>query len=96
MNSANSSDYKILIAPLISEKSALNAAVCFEVDKRASKGRIKVAVENVFNVKVESIRTLNVLGKPKKKGNVQGRRASYKKAYVNLKEGYKIDIIEGV
>jgi large subunit ribosomal protein L23 len=94
---ANVEDYAVLLGPIVTEKGALagNGAT-FKVDKRASKDEIKSAVERVFNVLVQSVRTSNILGKPKRSARTMGRRAGYKKAYVTLKEGYKLDIIEGL
>lgn len=93
-------DYGILIAPIITEKSAqvggAGTTVVFEVDSRASKTEIKDAVQRIFNVLVAKVRTANFLGKPKRTMRSEGRRAGYKKAYVTLKEGQKIELVEGI
>jgi len=68
----------------------------FEVDRRASKAEIKVAIQNLFSVDVETVRTLNYLGKLKRSARGVGRRVSSKRAYVTLKEGQTISIVEGV
>lgn len=93
---AGPTHYATLKSPIITEKSAGQGLIVMEVDKRADKHGIKSAVERVFNVEVESVRTCNIMGKPKRKGMKSGRTAGYKKAYVTLKEGYKVDLIEGV
>ena len=59
----------------------------FRVDKKATKPEIKNAVEEIFNVKVSSVRTVQYEGKIKKRGRIEGRRPSWKKAYVTLKKG---------
>jgi large subunit ribosomal protein L23 len=59
----------------------------FRVDKKANKLDIKAAVEEIFNVKVAAVRTINYEGKMKRRGRTQGRRPSWKKAYVTLKKG---------
>jgi large subunit ribosomal protein L23 len=93
-------DYATLLSPVITEKSATVGAngrvVTFRVDPRASKDEIRGAVERVFSVKVESIRTCRFLGKVKRTARSIGRRAGYKKAYVTLVEGSKIDLVEGL
>lgn len=97
---ASVKDYQVIIAPLITEKSAMvggvGTTVVFKVDPRASKTAIKQAVERVFSVLVAKVRTSNFMGKPKRTMRSVGRRAGYKKAYVTLKEGQKIDLVEGI
>ena len=87
--------FQILKMPHISEKSALlgdaaNQAV-FQVATDANKAEIKQAVEQLFDVKVKDVRTVNVKGKQKRFGAVMGKRNSWKKAYVRLQEGHDID-----
>ena len=89
--------HQIIIAPVISEKSTTaaekaNAAV-FKVLRDAKKPEIKTAVETLFKVKVESVRTLNVKGKTKGFGRTPGRRSDWKKAYVKLAEGQELDFL---
>jgi large subunit ribosomal protein L23 len=91
--------HRIILAPLISEKSTRvaekhNQAV-FRVLPDARKPEIKAAVEKLFNVKVESVRTLNVQGKRKRFGRFDGRRSDWKKAYVTLAEGQQIEMLAG-
>ncbi|RMH34510.1 MAG: 50S ribosomal protein L23 [Acidobacteria bacterium] len=89
--------WEILKAPVITEKSTLlkeveeggeeNQVLTFRVDKRATKEEIRRAVEEIFNVKVEKVHTINYQGKLKRRGRLEGRRPSWKKAYVTLKKG---------
>ena len=94
--------YKILIAPRLTEKASgigsSTKGIVFEVNPRANKIEIKKAVEEVFDVKVGSVRTLTCVGgKKKRKGSeLLSRKGSWKKAYVTLKEGSSLDIIEGL
>jgi large subunit ribosomal protein L23 len=59
----------------------------FRVDRKASKPEIKAAVEEIFNVKVSSVRTVQYEGKMKRRGKQEGRRPNWKKAYVTLRKG---------
>ena len=89
----------ILLSPVVSEKSAMasdNAnQFAFKVVVDASKPEIAKAVELMFDVKVEQVRTVNVKGKQKRFGAVMGRRNSWKKAYVRLEQGHDIDFAGG-
>jgi large subunit ribosomal protein L23 len=67
----------------------------FEVLPSANKIEIRKAVEQIFNVKVVSVNTQNLLGKMKRMGRFSGRRSSWKKAMVRLKTGDSIEIFEG-
>lgn len=86
---------KVLIAPLITEKTyrlgGNDQQVAFEVAKSASKEDIKAAVEQMFDVKVAQVRTINVKGKKRRFGQIMGNTKAWKKAYVRLGEGSKID-----
>jgi large subunit ribosomal protein L23 len=86
---------KVLLAPHVSEKATLaaegNNTVVLKVLKDANKEEIKAAVEKLFDVEVNSVRTLNVKGKTKRHGQSFGKRKDWKKAYVVLKEGQEID-----
>ena len=89
----------ILIEPVVSEKaSALREQnkYVFIVHTEATKTQIKEAVAKLFNVKVVSCTTMNVLGKMKRLRGKPGRTASYKKAIVRLAEGETIAAFEGV
>jgi len=92
--------YSVLTAPLITEKATLvNEAgnqVIFRVRPEADKGMIKRAIETLFKVKVEKVHTLQYLGKQRRVGKSVGRRSAWKKAYVTLAEGNRIDFFEGV
>ncbi len=87
----------ILKSPHISEKSTVVAErdnqVVFKVASDATKLEIKRAVESLFEVEVDSVRTLNVKGKIKRHGQQVGRRVNWKKAYVSLKEDQEIDFL---
>jgi large subunit ribosomal protein L23 len=68
--------------------------IVIKVDPRANKLEIKEAVEQLFNVKVDKVRTANMHGKTKRVGKYMGRRNDWKKAIVSLSEGHKIDFLE--
>ena len=86
---------KILLSPVVSEKSAMAAdsanQFAFKVAMEATKPEIAEAVELMFDVKVDTVRTVNVKGKQKRFGAVLGKRNNWKKAYVRLQEGHDID-----
>ena len=86
----------ILRAPVISEKSSAaqqdKNTLVFKVLKDATKAEIKAAVETLFNVKVEAVRTLNFQGKVRRTARGFGKRSDWKKAYVTLPEGTQLDI----
>jgi len=89
----------ILLSPVVSEKSALAAdssnQFVFKVTGDASKPEIAQAVELMFDVKVDQVRTVNQKGKQKRFGAVMGRRNNWKKAYVRLQQGFDIDFAGG-
>jgi len=68
----------------------------FDVARDANKIEIKQAIEAIFPVKVESVRTLRVHGKPKRMGRYTGHRPDWKKAVVTLKKGQTIELFEQV
>ena len=85
----------IIKAPIITEKSstlAQNNVITFSVDVKANKTQIKQAVENIFNVKVENVNTVNVKPKKKRVGRYVGKTNKVKKAIVKLKEGSSIEL----
>lgn len=88
---------KILVSPIISEKSTRVAEkyrqIVFKVLPDATKSEIKQAVELMFEVKVIGVQVANVQGKTKRFGSRLGRRKNFKKAYVALTEGHDIDFI---
>ena len=89
--------WDIIKAPVITEKALIakeesqdgRQLLTFRVDTRATKPEIKSAVERIFQVQVDRVHTLNYEGKMKRRGRTEGRRASWKKAYVTLKQGEK-------
>jgi len=94
--------HDIIRFPHITEKSTLQSelsesqVIALHVRIDASKHQIREAVEKVFNVRVDRIRTARFQGKMKKQGRNQGRRPDWKKAYITLKPGHKIEFLEGV
>jgi large subunit ribosomal protein L23 len=89
---------QILIAPVVSEKSYSligENKYSFRVHEKAHKTQIRQAVEEVFDVKVESVNVLKVRPKPKRRGLRTGRKPGWKKAIVELREGDRIEIFEG-
>lgn len=84
--------YDIIIKPVLTEKSYAGIGLkdyTFIVNKKATKTQIKDAVEEVFGVKVERVNVTNYDGKVKRMGRTEGRRSSFKKAYVKLTEDSK-------
>jgi large subunit ribosomal protein L23 len=89
---------QVLLAPVVSEKSyslITDRKYTFKVHEDAHKTQIRQAVEELFDVKVESVNIVKVQSKPKKRGFIKGRRPGWKKAIVELKAGYEIEIFEG-
>ena len=98
---SNLAVWDILKSPVVTEKSVIlkedstdensdrkaGQVLTFKVDKKASKPAIKAAIEEIFNVKVASVRTIQYDGKVKKRGRIEGRRPAWKKAYVTLRKG---------
>jgi len=94
---------QIIKRPLLTEKAMKNTdkgQYVFQVDTSANKIQIKHAVEEMFEVNVESVRTANIKGKYKRKftkrGLMEGRKNLVKKAYVTLKAGQSIELVSGV
>lgn len=89
--------YDIIKRPIITEKSAIlaeKAVYTFEVAKDANKVEIKKAIEEIFEVKVVAIRTVNVHKKPKRMSRYEGFKSAYKKAIVRLEPGQTIKAFE--
>ena len=88
--------FHILKSPHISEKTAILGDTAnqhvFRVATDAKKPEIKAAVEQLFNVKVAAVRTVNMNGKAKRMGARKGSRKDWKKAYVSLEQGHEIDL----
>ena len=103
--------WDILKAPVVTEKSMIlkedssaedsdrkaGQVLTFRVERTAGKLDIKKAVEEIFNVKVASVRTVQYEGKMKRRGRQEGRRPNWKKAYVTLKKGEpNVDYAEAI
>src|SRR5215468_6610817 len=97
--------WDIIKSPVITEKALVakeesqdaQQLLTFRVDRHATKPEIKSAVETIFQVKVDHVRTINFLGKTARRGRYQGRKPSWKKAYVTLRAGEKpVDYGESV
>ena len=90
----------LILAPIITEKGTFAnekaGQVLFRVREHASKDQIRAAIEQLFKVSVVKVRTMNFLGKERRKGLKKGRQMNWKKAYVTLKEGDKIEFFEGL
>ncbi|QEI08782.1 50S ribosomal protein L23 [Pigmentiphaga aceris] len=91
---------KVLLAPIVSEKSTFiadkNQQVTFRILQDATKPEIKAAVELLFKVQVEAVRVLNTKGKAKRFGRFNGRRRNERKAYVSLAPGQEIDFAQEI
>ena len=89
--------YNIIRAPRVSEKTArlqeVSNQYVFEVATDATKADIKVAVEKLFEVKVEAVNVVNVKGKNKSFRQRAGSRGSWRKPYVTLADGQSIDVM---
>lgn len=90
----------IIYQAIISEKGTIQRdeqnRYLFKVNPDANKLEIKKAIETAFDVKVLDVKTMNVKGKRKRLGRFEGRRSSWKKGMVRLKEGDSIEIFENV
>ncbi len=96
----NLTNFDIIRKPIITEKSMVempDKKYTFQVDVHANKSQIKRAVEEVFSVKVEDVKTANIFGKTKRVGVHVGKRSDYKKAVVKLTTDSKaIEFFEGM
>jgi large subunit ribosomal protein L23 len=89
---------EIIVRPIVSERSfemIEQGRYTFEVDKRASKPQIALAVAEIFGVTVTGVNTMNVSGKPRRLRQAKGITRSWKKAIVTLKDGDSIEFFEG-
>ncbi len=88
------SAYQIIRRPVITEKGLgvkeNQGTLVFEVAGKATKTEVKEAVQKIFKVKVDSVRTANFQGKERRRGKFTGYRPDWKKAYVKLREGEKM------
>ncbi|MGQ9549447.1 MAG: 50S ribosomal protein L23 [Roseiflexus sp.] len=90
--------HQIIRRPLITEKNTNLMRFnkySFEVDRNATKPQIRRAIEEIFNVRVTAVHTMNVRGKLRRRGRQYGYTADWKKAIVTLAEGDRIDLFEG-
>lgn len=89
-------DCQVVIRPLVTEQGMHFANVCgaysFEVARRANKAQIKQAIERLYNVKVDKVRTANRKGKLRRRGRNFGKTPDWKKAVVYLEPDYHIDL----
>ncbi len=83
-----------LVRPLVTEKGITKKeserTLCFQVSRGANKIMVKQAVEKLFNVRVEEVRTANFEGKLRRRGRFVGYRSDWKKAYVKIEAGQKV------
>jgi len=90
----------LIVAPLVTEKGTIAASkgnqVVFKVRPEAGKDQLRTVIEDLFKVSVVKVRTANFLGKERRRGRVVGHRPDWKKAYVTLKEGDRIEFFEGI
>ena len=86
--------YEVIVRPIVTEKAVLakegSATLIFEVNCDANKTEIRNAVEKLFKVKVENVRTATTEGKLRRRGRFSGYRGDWKKAYVRLQKGQKL------
>ncbi|MFP3998808.1 MAG: 50S ribosomal protein L23 [Desulfobacterales bacterium] len=92
-------DYSIIIGPVDTEKTNIQKEelnkVAFEVAPMANRVQIRKAVENIFDVRVRTVRIMRVKGKVKRRGRIVGKRKDWKKAIVTLMPGSRIRFFEG-
>jgi large subunit ribosomal protein L23 len=89
---------QVLLAPVVSEKSyslISDRKYTFKVHEDAHKTQVRQAVEELFEVKVQSVNIVKVQSKPKRRGLTRGSKPGWKKAVVQLREGHEIEIFEG-
>jgi len=86
--------HDILVRPLVTEKGIIKKdeerTLCFQVSRDANKIQVKKAVEKLFGVKVEEVRTANFDGKLRRRGRFAAYRSDWKKAYVRVEAGQKV------
>jgi large subunit ribosomal protein L23 len=87
---------KVILSPHMSEKAAMgtekNRSYVFQVCLDTNKTEVKQAIEYLFNTKVDQVRIVNVKTKERRFGNVLGKKKGWKKAYITLSEGQRIDM----
>ena len=86
--------YEIIKKPIVTEKGVAKKeaerTLCFEVAAAANKTEIRNAVQTLFKVKVDTVRTSTTAGKLRRRGKFSGYRSDWKKAYIKLKPGQKV------
>ncbi len=86
--------YEVIKRPIVTEKGVSKKdherTLCFQVAPNANKTMVKAAVEQLFKVKVADVRTVNTVGKLRRRGKFSGYRSDWKKAYVRLKADQKV------
>jgi large subunit ribosomal protein L23 len=86
--------YEVILRPVVTEKAVTKKdderTLCFEVSAGATKVEVRQAVEKLFKVKVDEVRTATFEGKLRRRGRFAGYRGEWKKAYVRLKAGEKV------
>jgi large subunit ribosomal protein L23 len=89
-----STHFDVIVRPVITKTGLTliqnDRTLCFEVSDSASKKQIQEAIERIFKVKVQQVRTMTVPGKMRRRGRYTGYRPDWKKAYVTLREGEKM------
>ena len=89
-------DYNVIVRPIITEQGMhfanVKGAYSFHVNKKATKTEVKNAIERIYGVKVQKVRTANHRGKHRRRGRTMGMTASWKKAVVFLKPEHHIDL----
>lgn len=92
--------YDVLKAPLLTERGTMlkdeKNVYVFKVDNKANRQEVKKAVETFYDVEVLGVRTLIARGKVKKMGRTEFKRKNWKKAFVTLKQGQTLNVIEGL
>ncbi len=86
--------FGVIERPIVTEKGVAKKdgerTLCFQVAADANKTQVKAAIEQLFKIKVEEVRTVTTPGKLRRRGKFSGYRSDWKKAYVRLKPGQKI------
>jgi len=89
-------DYSVIVRPIVTEQGMhfanVKGAYAFQVNKNANKTEIKNAVERIYGVKVDKVRTANRIGKRRRRGRVVGTTSAWKKAVVYLEADHHIDL----
>lgn len=90
--------FKVLLSPVVSEKSVglteQSQQYCFKVRPDVTKLEIRKAVEQLFDVNVLAVRVANMKGKRKRSGRSIGKRSDWKKAYIRVREGQEINLMD--